>query len=197
MGVKLTTERLALREFAAEDVQAVHRYASDAEVTRYMLWGPNSWAETEAFVREAMVSQQSPSRDDYTIAVVQRGDDQVIGAIHLGILSGPAMKGRGDLGYVLARQAWGHGYATEAGRAVIRWAFLDLGLHRVEATCGVDNAASRRVLEKLGMSYEGSRRDDYWVRGGWRSSHLYGLLAEDDGNRAGKDGWPAGGGVIQ
>lgn len=178
MRVRLTTERLVLREFTAEDVEAVHRYAADPEVTRHMLWGPNSRQESQDFLQAALESQAAASRTDYTLGVIRRDNAEVIGAIHLGVLTGRAVRGRADLGYVLARDTWGQGYATEAVKALMRWAFVELGLHRVEASCGVDNPASRRVLEKVGLHYEGTRRDDYWVRGTWRTSHLFGLVRD-------------------
>ena len=84
----------------------------------------------------------------------------------------------GELGYVLARDQWGHGYATEVARRLIVFGFNELGLRRITATCHPDNFASARVLEKAGMHFEKTLRDDLGVRGGWR---VFAVAASDVG----------------
>jgi RimJ/RimL family protein N-acetyltransferase len=83
---------------------------------------------------------------------------------------------RGHVGWVVRRDAWGHGYASEAAVALIRFAVDELGLHRIEATCHPDNAASARVMEKAGMTYEGRKRDHLLDRGAWRDSLSYAFV---------------------
>ena len=80
------------------------------------------------------------------------------------------------MGYCLRRDAWGLGLGTEAARGLIGFGFERLGLHRIWATCDTGNARSARVLERAGMVLEGTMRDDTWLRGHWRSSHLYSIL---------------------
>jgi len=79
---------------------------------------------------------------------------------------------RGEMGYVLARDVWGRGYATEAAAALLAYGFA-AGLHRIGATCDPENAASARVLEKIGMSFEGRLREYFLIRGAWRDRLLY------------------------
>ncbi len=84
-----------------------------------------------------------------------------------------------DMGYGLNSDFYGRGYATEAARAVLDFGFNDLGLHRIWATVDVNNDASRRVLERIGMKREGILRKDKLVRGRWRASYLYAILEDE------------------
>lgn len=82
----------------------------------------------------------------------------------------------GDVGYVLRRDRWGQGYGTETARMLVDFGFQTLGLHRIEATCDPYNVASRKILEKTGMQYEGRARQRLWVHGTWRDSLLFAIL---------------------
>ncbi|WP_433791191.1 GNAT family N-acetyltransferase [Actinoplanes sp. CA-252034] len=162
---ELTTARLLLRPFEPGDVTAVHAYASDPEVVRYMDWGPNTLAETEAFVADAA----DPAEGVHLFAVEHEG--HVVGAVELRVTN--HIHARGEFGYALARSAWGRGLATEAAAAVLAFAFDRAGLHRVAATCDPANTGSRRVLEKTGLTYEGRLKDYLHIRGQWRDRLLY------------------------
>ncbi|MHB8247014.1 MAG: GNAT family N-acetyltransferase [Acidimicrobiales bacterium] len=175
--MELRTERLILREFRLDDEAAVHRYGSDEEVTRYTTWGPNSPAETAAYLSEVARKASGETRTSFTLAVATL-DDELIGATNLTITDA---KSTGELGYVLARDSWGHGYATEVARRLIVFGFDELGLRRITATCHPDNLASARVLEKARMHFEGTIRDHLAVRGGWRDSRLFAIVADAEG----------------
>jgi RimJ/RimL family protein N-acetyltransferase len=84
---------------------------------------------------------------------------------------------RGEIGYVLAREFWGHGYATEAARRLLTFGFDELDLHKITATCDPENRASVAVLTKNGMYQEGVLRDHVYVRGQWRDRLLFGVIA--------------------
>jgi RimJ/RimL family protein N-acetyltransferase len=84
-----------------------------------------------------------------------------------------------SLGYCFSDAAWGHGYATEAARAVLRWAYDTLDLNRVQAETDTRNAASARVLEKLGFQREGTLREDCIVDGEVSDSWVFGLLRRE------------------
>ncbi len=83
---------------------------------------------------------------------------------------------RAELGYVLSREHWGKGLMPEAVRAVIRFGFGRMGLNRVQARCIAENAASVRVMEKAGMTYEGTLRESEFIRGAYRDMKLYSIL---------------------
>ncbi|HCG30000.1 MAG TPA: hypothetical protein DEU95_09750 [Chloroflexi bacterium] len=86
---------------------------------------------------------------------------------------------RGEVGYWLGRPLWRQGLTTEAGQAILRYAFHDLELNRVEARCEAENAASERVMQKLGMSYEGLMRQQIFVKGVFRDMKLYAQLRSE------------------
>lgn len=170
----LRTERLTLREFGHRDWTVVHRYASDYEVVRFMEWGPNTEADTQAFVARAVAAQAEEPRTAYELAVVRRADGRLVGSSGLHVRGADARSGW--IGYCFARAFWGRGYATEAAKALLGLGFDGLGLHRVWATCDVENHASARVLEKAGLIREGRLREHKWVKGHWRDSFLFALL---------------------
>jgi [ribosomal protein S5]-alanine N-acetyltransferase len=86
---------------------------------------------------------------------------------------------RAELGYVLSREHWGKGLMPEAMRAVIRFGFGRMGLNRVQARCIAENAASARVMEKAGMTYEGTLRESEFVKGAYRDMKLYSILRRE------------------
>jgi ribosomal-protein-alanine N-acetyltransferase len=152
--VELTTSRLHLRPFTAADHEAIHAVYSDPEVMRYVGHGAHrSMAET---LRALRVYAEVLAAHGYSfLAVVERDCGVVVGDAGLNPLGG-----RGpdvELGYTVARAAWGRGYATEVGRALVEHAFTVLGVPRVVAQVEPANTASRHVLEKLGMTVREER----------------------------------------
>jgi RimJ/RimL family protein N-acetyltransferase len=172
-GMELRTERLMLREFRLNDEVVVHRFGSDEEVTRYLTWGPNSPADTTAYLKKVVREAAREPRTSFTLAVATL-DDELIGVANLTITDAGS---KGELGYVLARDSWGRGYATEVARRLIVFGFNELGLRRITAVCHPDNFASARVLEKAGLHFEGTLRDHLRVRGGWR---LFAIAVGDE-----------------
>ena len=147
--VELITSRLHLRPFTAADREAIHAVYSDPEVMRYVGHGAHrSMTETARALR---VYADILAAHGYSfLAVVERETGLVVGDAGLNPLGG-----RGpdvELGYTVARAAWGRGYATEVGRALVEHAFTALDVPRVVAQVEPANAASRHVLEKLGMT---------------------------------------------
>jgi len=104
----------------------------------------------------------------YDFAVVLRSTDALIGLCRL--IMRPDELRQAEILYLLNRHYWGHGYVTEAVRAVLGFGFQELGLHRVYATCRPANVASSRVLEKVGMRQEGHLRRHRWMKGAWHDS---------------------------
>ncbi|MGH2492375.1 MAG: GNAT family N-acetyltransferase [Candidatus Limnocylindria bacterium] len=174
MSVLVVSPRLVLREFAPDDALAVQRYAGDAEVLRYLSWGPNDLDATRGFLARVAEHASRAPRQMFELAVVRRDDDELIGG--LGLVQRSSLLRDASVGYVLRRDSWGHGYATEAVRSVVEYGFGTPCLHRIWATCDVDNVASARVLEKAGMRREGMLRSYMPRREGWRDSYLYALI---------------------
>ncbi len=145
----METERLVLRAPRLNDAQSIFdRYASDAEVARYLAWPRHvSVAETRAFVKFS--ADQWSRWNVGPMLAISREDGTLLGGS--GLLRETAE--HASTGYVLARDAWGKGYATECLRAMVDLA-ARVGLHRVTAECHAGHAASRRVLDKCGFQQE-------------------------------------------
>ena len=175
----LRTERLLLRGFTRADFDDVHAYATDDEVVRYMDWGPNTVADTQAALDRWFAADAGWPQGDVNLAIQHLADDRVIGSIRLGVRDEVAKTG--DIGYSIASAYWRQGLTTEAARAILQVGFGVLGLHRIWAECDVRNAGSYGVMRKLGMRREGHFQKDKRARDGWRDSYLYAILAEEWG----------------
>jgi RimJ/RimL family protein N-acetyltransferase len=175
--VAIETPRLVLRELGDNDAPAVQAYAGDLEVVRYLDWGPNTPEDTAQFLAVARATRDAVPRTAYHLAITLKGAGRLIGGCRIEIRN--AANGSGDLGYVLDRPHWGRGYATEATRALVEFGFGRLALHRIWAACDVENRASARVLEKVGMRREGHLRQNVRRKGEWRDSYLYAILEPD------------------
>ena len=168
----LTTERLLLRPYEMEDLPDFYAMVSDSEVVRFEPYDAMSLKEADACLRERMT-------EDFA-AVVRREDGRMIGNVYLAHRPFESM----ELGYVFARVAWGHGYATEACGAAVEAAFAR-GVHRVFAECNLENAASWHLLERLGFRREGLLRQNIFFRRDgdgrpvWQDTCVYARLWED------------------
>ncbi len=173
----IETPRLTLREFVVGDWPAVLAYQSDPRYLRLYAWTARTEADVRAFVAGFVASQAVEPRLKYQLAITLRDGAELIG--NCGIrLAEPGAR-IGDLGYEVSPDHWGRGYATEAAQAMIDFGFGDLGLHRVWGECVPENAASRRVMEKLGMRLEGRLRQTQRYKGRWWDSLVYGMLQEE------------------
>jgi len=110
-------------------------------------------------------------------AIVEKASGRVIGTIRMGEYR--AQHGRASVGYALARPYWNRGLTTEALRAVLRFGFDVVGLNRIFAVCYPENPASARVMEKVGMTYEGTLRDAAFEKGRYRSLKVYAILRRE------------------
>lgn len=170
----LTTDRLILREFTETDWQAVHEYASDPEVVRYIDWGPNTEKESQVEVRQAIRHQQEKPRKHYEFAMVLKEDNRLVGDCGIDIPY-PESK-NGAIYLVLNRDFWRKGYATEAALAVLSFGFGQLKLHRIFSKCHTENTACIHILEKIGMRREGHFRDYEQIDGEWCDTFWHAML---------------------
>jgi RimJ/RimL family protein N-acetyltransferase len=175
--VELAGPRLTLREMRVEDAPALLAVINDPRVFAHLL--DAELAAEEVLVRQIeearqRLREQGP-RSSFNLTLVVGG--AVVGNGNLAVHS--AVHRRAEIGYLLHPDWWGQGLATEAARLLIGFGFGTLDLHRIEATTGPENRASARVLEKAGMRYEGRLRENVFVRGKWRDSLSYAVLATD------------------
>jgi RimJ/RimL family protein N-acetyltransferase len=172
----LATDRLRLRPFAGEDADALFALQGNARVLRY--WDAPPWTERSRADRFIETCRRMAEECTGVRLAVERRDDQSF----IGWCSvtrwNPDFRSAA-LGYCYTEAAWGHGYATEAARALLTWAFDALDLNRVQAETDTRNVASARVLEKLGFLREGTLREDCIVNGEVSDSWVYGLLRRE------------------
>ena len=142
-------DHLRLRRPVVSDVDAIYEYGSDPEVARYADWPVRTSKEgmTESIMRR---QRQWESGEEYYWVITLLGEDRAIGGVSC-CVEGEAA----EIGFLLHRRHWGKGFATEASHAVLEWALSLPGIQKVWATCDSENAASIRVLEKIGMKREG------------------------------------------
>ena len=174
---ELETERLLLRKMRLDDARAMFAYASDPEVTRYVLFETHrSIEDSEAFLRLAVEGYE---RGDFGgWGVVLKDSGAFVGTC--GVDYGYAPEhARAELGYVLSREHWGKGLIPEAVRAVIRFGFGRMELNRIQARCMAENTASARVMEKAGMTYEGTLREHELIKGAYRDMKFYSILRRE------------------
>ncbi len=167
---------MRLRPFADTDVDALFALQSDPNVLRY--WDSPPWTDRErarVFLEscQKMAEEGSGAR----LAIDLTSDETFIGWCSLTRWNKDFRTAA--LGYCFNESAWGHGYATEAARAVLEWAFAALDLNRVQAETDTRNVASARVLEKVGFHREGTLREDCIVNGEVSDSWVFGLLRRD------------------
>ena len=142
--------RLRLRRPKLSDADALFAIGSDPEVARYADW-PLDIEIGPTLERLRARPALWDSGAEYYWVITLPSDDRAIGAISTRIAAPAA-----DVGYLLDRAHWGNGYATEAARAIVEWAFSLPPIRRVWATCDTENAASARVLERVGLEREGT-----------------------------------------
>jgi RimJ/RimL family protein N-acetyltransferase len=165
----VSTRRLRLREFTKADFDSVHAYSSDPKVTRYLFFGPRDTDSTADYLDGILESQRESPRTRFELAVEEIESGLLIGACDLSLIERNVV----DLGYMLAHAHWGKGYATEIALALLDAAFFDLRAERIISTVDVNNKASIRVLEKIGMRWEAVFRKHRRAKNRWWDCHLY------------------------
>ncbi|MHA7060052.1 GNAT family N-acetyltransferase [Aquimarina sp. M1] len=172
----LTTNRLGLAIVGLSNLLKVHELLSIAEVDQYNALGiPTNKEVTTVYVEEWI--ENFKMRNEFVFVITLQSNDEFIGLVSLRI--GNPKYSIGSLWYKLHPDFWSKGYATEAVKRVLQFGFTDIGLHRIEAGCAVDNMGSIRVLEKSGMIKEGHKRKVLPLKTGWSDNYEYAMLEED------------------
>ena len=169
----IKTPRLTLRPLTDSDVDALFAIFSDPEVTAY--WSSLPLADRAA--AEELLASIRSAQDLMQWGITRTGENLVIGTCTLFAINLPHK--RAEVGYALGRAWWNQGIAREAVSGLLHHAFDDLGLHRIEADVDPRNAASLRLLERLGFQREGYARERWHVGGNIYDGVLFGLLRRE------------------
>jgi len=171
----IPTARLRLRKAHLDDAAAIYRYSSDEEVTRYLRWGPHKGlSQTEAYLKGVVAGYAEG--EDGPWLIEEKQEMSVIGHVHLMDLS--TAHSKAEVGIVLATRFQHRGYATEALKAVLTFAFDRLGLNRVEGLCVRENRAAARMMERAGMAREGILRGYYMQKGVFQDMAVHAILRD-------------------
>jgi len=174
----ITTERLVLRLFTMDDLDAVHAWQALPEVARYLYWSARTREETRASLA-AKVAVPWPTRvgESFTLAVQRRDTGEVIGEVHVEWLHEEWRQG--EFGFVFHPGHGGRGFATEAAEVALRLGFTNLGLHRIIGRCDGRNTPSIKLMERLGMRKEAHFRHNDIFKGEWGEELVYAMLDDE------------------
>jgi RimJ/RimL family protein N-acetyltransferase len=172
----LETGRLLLRRLRESDLAPFLAYRNDPEVARYQDW--EGCTEVEARGMILALKREEPFAPGrwFQFAVELKGTKMLVGDLGFRISEDGK---QGEVGYTLAREHWGKGYATAAVSRLLEHAFGVLGLHRVYAVVDQENSPSAAVLERLGLRREGAFVENAWFKGRWSSEYLYATLRKE------------------
>ncbi len=170
------SERLLLRPLSPDDALDMYEYASGRELTKYLLWDPHPNVQYTREYLEYLEGRYAVA-DFYDWALILKQKGKMIGTC--GFTSFDLPNNCAEIGYVIHPDYHGMGYAVEAAKQVISFGFSTLGLSRISAVCMKENTKSFRVMQKLGMSFEGTLRSAILVKGARRDVSVCAITRED------------------
>ena len=173
----IESARLLLRRFNDVDLEPFHAYRSDPTVEKYQGWGVVTREDSKQFIAAVKNSNPGKPGDRSQIAIELLATGAMIGDLYLHVLEDEPQQA--EIGYSLAREHQGQGYATEAVTALIDYVFSTLNLHRVRAGADCENLRSIALLERIGMRREGHMIQNEWYRGKWTDENQYAVLKSE------------------
>jgi RimJ/RimL family protein N-acetyltransferase len=173
---RLETERLILRRLELDDAERVQSLANDRDIACMVTPMPHPYHLQDARDWIALTQAEMDMKTSFAFAVVLKSTNELIGDVEVG---NETVNRRGEMGYWVGKAYWGHGYMSEAARRVVQFAFEVVGLNRVFATHYPRNPASGRVMQKIGMTYEGTLRGHVLKWGEPVDLCMYSILREE------------------
>lgn len=177
LPLPIETDRLLLRAFTPDDIDRFHSYRSLPEVTRYLYRDPKTLEQAIASVLKFAQLEFEKDGDMLSLAVQAKGSPILIGEAVLKLAN--TLSEQAEVGYILHPDAVGHGYATEAARAMLKLGFEHYGFHRIFARIDAENAASAAVARRLGMRQEAHLIESERFNGRWGSETVFAMLASE------------------
>ena len=172
----IETNRLILRKLTLADAEDMFEYASDPEVPKYSAWSVHkSIDDTKNFLEIIMEEYNNHAVSSW--GIIHKADQKLIGTC--GFSKWIIDDDRAEIGYALSRKYWRQGYMTEAVRTVIDFGFGTMLLNRIEARCKTQNIASAKVMEKVGMKFEGILRQQMFYKGKYHDMKMYSILSNE------------------
>jgi [ribosomal protein S5]-alanine N-acetyltransferase len=173
---QLETKRLILRKLVLEDAGDVYTYASDEEVCRYMTWDAHkSIEDSKRFINYILGRYEKDDAGEWGIVLKETG--KLIGA--MGFYKYDMRNSCTELGYVLGRSHWGKGIMPEAVGRLLKFAFEEIGFNRIECFHSLSNEKSGRVMQKVGMAFEGIAKEKIFAKEKYWDVKQYAILKKD------------------
>jgi RimJ/RimL family protein N-acetyltransferase len=174
---RIESERLILRRFEDSDLAAFVAYRNDPEVARYQSWDSFDEREASALIREMESEQPGVPGEWFQFAIEPKETGGLVGDCALRVDRQEHY--RAEIGFTLAHEHQGKGFASEAVSRLLDYVFDDLGLHRVVAIVDCRNKPSWALLERVGMRREGHFLENVWFKGEWSDEYLYAVLKDE------------------
>lgn len=172
----IETERLLLRKMNIDDVEDLFEYASDPKVAENVLWDQHQSIEDSKRYLSYMMKKYKKC-DVSEWGIIHKQDNKFIGTCGFGWWNN--FHCRAEIGYALSKKYWNRGLMTEAVREVVAFGFEKMKLNRVEARCMLENIASEKVMQKVGMKFEGIMRKQAFARGAFHDLKMYAILKKE------------------
>lgn len=147
----ITTNRLLIRPIQMDDLNDIYEYASDSSINMMMFLPKETKEETKEFVLFAINEWKKDNPKDRECVILLNG--KIIGGINLEVLN---EKNKYEIGWIINKNYRRNGYATEAAKAIIEYAFKSLNANYIQAHCDINNIASKKVMNNTGMTLEDS-----------------------------------------
>lgn len=174
--VPLETDRLVLRKTVKSDIDEFFFIQLNPNIRRYL--GTNRLGDDLEKNRKYFNEEKYNELNYYRWTIVRKEDNKILGCIYLNIHDEKARTAGID--YWIREDAWGNGYTTEASRKILNFAFDTLNINRIESCGGKDNPGTYKVMEKIGLKYEGERKEGiFYYYGGLENLVLYGITKEE------------------
>ncbi len=172
-----STDRLSFQKVTKKDIESIHKYASDPEVSFFIGWKlKNNINETKCLVN-TIISNQEKGTHQYA-SVVLKSNKEIIGILM--IFNYDKISNQAEIGYVFNKEYWNMGYGTETLEVIIDFAFNSLKIHKLVAKVVEGNIGSCRILEKNNFMLEGKLRDHFYIENKYYNGLLYGIIKEKD-----------------
>ncbi len=172
----ILTERLMLRRIEKKDIPDIYEYSKDPKTSEFLLWHPHPAIDiTKGYYK--LINRKYKRGALYEWALINTRDKKMIGTCGFTKLN--LIDNSAEVGYVIAPAYWGMGFATEALKRVLEFGFDFLSLERIEARYMAENSASRRVMEKCHMQFEGIMKHAVYAKGKYRDVGLCAITADE------------------
>ncbi len=173
----IESERLILRPLTMSDDEAVYAYASDPQVSKYVTFETAQSIQDSRIFLETSLKNYAEGKDPLNFAVIVKSEKKLIGSV--GYIHWSNVDKRIEIGYALSRPYWNRGYVTEAARSLIDYCFTNSDIVRIEARCRAEHNASARVMEKVGMKFEGLLRKQSFIKGEFWDMKIYSIIRNE------------------